>query len=73
MAAYRDALEGLFAGLPQVGFAARDVVRTWFLFDDVLADYAGFNAVRREAFERHGVLPGPAPGQHRHPGRAGQW
>jgi enamine deaminase RidA (YjgF/YER057c/UK114 family) len=46
--------------LAGAGMDFRQVVRTWFYNDDILAWYAGFNRVRTAFFKEHGVTLMPA-------------
>ena len=52
------------------GASYRDVVRTWFYLDDILAWYPEFNRARTAVYGEFGLLPEngrlAATGQHRH-------
>lgn len=57
--------EDVFSSLDEIlgrqGFAARDLVRTWFHLDGILGWYDDFNRVRTGFFQRQGVLGGRLP------------
>ncbi|MCP4899007.1 MAG: hypothetical protein GY906_18715 [bacterium] len=46
------AVEGI---LDSVGWGISDIRRTWFYLRDILDWYDGFNGVRNEVFDRHGL------------------
>ena len=52
MSARRPALEAQ-------GASYRDVVRTWFYLDDILAWYPEFDRSRTAIYGQFGILPGP--------------
>ena len=60
-ASTREALESARRLLEQAGMTFRDVARTWFFLDDILAWYPRFNAGRNDVFRRIGLL-GPDTG-----------
>ena len=57
--------EDVFSTLDEIlggqGFAARDLVRTWFHLDGILGWYDDFNRVRTGFFHRRGMLGGRLP------------
>jgi enamine deaminase RidA (YjgF/YER057c/UK114 family) len=59
--AYEKTFEDVLARLAFMGFGARELARTWCYFRDVLIEYPAFNDVRRQAFTRYGLIPGPLP------------
>ena len=52
----REVLESMEAALADFGFAFSDVIRTWFVVDDILDWYDEFNAVRTQFFTQRGVF-----------------
>lgn len=52
----RLVLERMEALLGRVGVAFSDVIRTWYLLDDILGWYDEFNRVRTRFFEQQGLL-----------------
>ena len=52
----RDALESAEYLLAVAGASMRDVARTWFWMDDILAWYPSFNTVRTQFFKERGMM-----------------
>jgi enamine deaminase RidA (YjgF/YER057c/UK114 family) len=59
---------GLLAGQ---GASYRDVVRTWFYLDDILAWYPEFNRARTDIYGQFGLLPGQDNGRGQLPASTG--
>ena len=53
------------------GASYRDVVRTWFYLDDILAWYPEFNRARTAVYGQFGILPGQDNGHLRLPASTG--
>lgn len=53
--------ELMHAGLAQAGLTMKDVARTWFYLDDILAWYGDFNRVRSDFFARMELSAGSFP------------
>ena len=51
-----EVLESIRSGLATVGMNFRDVLRTWFYLDDILAWYDGFNSARTAFLTEHDVF-----------------
>lgn len=56
-----QALENLQAGLARVGMTMKDVARTWFFLDDILAWYGDFNHARNDFFACCELRAGSVP------------
>ena len=59
--AYRRSIRTLLEAQADLGFAPADLVRTWYFFADVLADYGAFNVARHELYAQGGVTPRRVP------------
>jgi enamine deaminase RidA (YjgF/YER057c/UK114 family) len=57
--------------LESQGASYRDVVRTWFYLEDILAWYADFNQARSAAYQELGILPIHGAGHPRLPASTG--
>ena len=55
-----DVLDAIQRALTDAGMHFRDVVRTWFYNQDILAWYAEFNQARTAFFQQHGIIRMPA-------------
>lgn len=55
-----DSLAALEHLLSLTGFAFHDVVRTWFVIDDIFAGYEEFNRARNRYFDAQGIRRIPA-------------
>jgi enamine deaminase RidA (YjgF/YER057c/UK114 family) len=70
----QETLDCLEQTLDEAGFSLRDVARTWFFLDDILAWYPEFNDVRTKAYSRvkfkTGSLPASTGVAGRNPARS---
>ena len=70
----QEALDRLEQTLAEAGFSLRDMARTWFFLDDILAWYREFNHVRTKAYSRvkfnTGSLPASTGVSGRNPERS---
>ena len=56
-----EIFEKMQAGLALAGMTMKDVARTWFFLDGILAWYGDFNRVRNKFFEQCELLPSSVP------------